>query len=128
VLLVAKQTFCLRKRFAFCATALLLQTTRILYTVPFADLSGCKAECTYQDTTYGNITPEAERNETWFTPTIPGNRTSETDCQLPEEPVNYTMFKNAKLRFELTEPTIIKEDDNLCSQTYLENYVSDATC
>jgi hypothetical protein len=94
---------------------LLLQTAEILQSTTFADLSGCRAECTYQDTTYGNITPDNLRNETWVTPTIAGDRTNETACVLPSREAKYRDAD--KGRFELTEPTIIKEDD----QKFCEN-------
>lgn len=105
---------------------LLLQTAEILQSTTFADLSGCRAECTYQDTTYGNITPANLRNETWVTPTIAGDRKSETKCSLPSWLAKY---RDADTRFELTEPTIIKENDqefcdNSTTKPWLFYYVS----
>jgi len=104
------------KEFTFDPT-----TTEILQKATFADLSGCLAECTYQDTTYGNITPDTLRNESWITPTVTGKRTNETACQL--DPKKHAQYKDAVTRFELTEPTIIKEDDAAhCGETWNKFY------
>jgi hypothetical protein len=86
------------------------QTAALLKEKTFAELSGCAAQCTVQDTSFGN-----ESVANWTTPTRDAARTSATECDLTDFP---------SPRFELTEPTILNTGDSFCSAEFIRLRVS----
>ena len=92
---------------------LLQQTLRILQATTFADLTGCRAQCTLQDTLYGTVGDFG--TDTWTSPTRKVSRLSEQHCDVAQlQPAS---------RYELTEPTIIEENDAFCENSTAKPYL-----
>jgi hypothetical protein len=93
-----------------------LQTVEILTNTTFADLTGCQAQCTVQDTAFGT----QSNTSNWNSPTKVIPRASNTTC-------NVTAAGSPVSRYELTEPTIIEAFDGFCSPRFITYRVSAVT-
>jgi hypothetical protein len=105
-----------------------LQVANYLSTTSFADLTGCPAQCTYQDTRYGS---QPLPGINWGSPTLDGDRNASTkQCikPTPRPPTNDRSGSTSAsgglwtdTDLALTEPTIIDTSSRsglpLCTNT-----------
>lgn len=95
--------------------ARLPQTVDILTNTTFADLTGCQAQCTVQDTAFGTQSNTSD----WNSPTKVVPRASNTTCNVTAAGSNVTVAGSNASRYELTEPTIIEGFDGFCSERFI---------